>query len=80
MIEEHCKCGIPSRYEHECRRSDVKVPQDLVDARGAKETSEGKRLASVFPKNWQVGDSVVVGWTALTGMQSYAKWLNQKLD
>lgn len=79
VIEARCICGIPLRYEHECLRNDVPVPEHLV---AAKEQTKRGRKESAWPgffEKWQVGESVVVGWTALSSMQQYAKWMGQKI-
>lgn len=72
-----CDCGIPARYEHECLRSDIPIPQDKLKAKAKK-----PRTKSAWPrffKKWKVGDSVVVSWTALASMQSYSRQYNQKI-
>lgn len=77
-IEHHCKCGIPSRYEHDCLTSDIPIPEGL-QAKKSKPTNKKPSAWPIFIRNWNVGDSVVVSWTALISIQNHAKKLDQKV-
>lgn len=79
-VERACEtCGIPKRYEHECTRADIPIPKERIEQQTKRRMPQRQSAWPGFFERWQPGDSVVVSWTALASMQSYAKWMGQRI-
>jgi len=74
MIERTCECGIPIRIQHECVTNQYPIPPEAEKPK--RKGGDRHRTETAWPhfmKTWAVGQSVVLNFTALQSLQTYAR-------